>query len=124
MSTAPDTTTANPQPAGSLALPPCSAFRFECENCGHKPAPQSVIKNHGDCEKCGDTVICYTVDAAECIARMADALTEIEREASGALNNAFPDEAPDVLANVAGIARRALLPNNVLDRSHENPRQP
>lgn len=83
---------------------------FECDNCGHKPAPQNVVKNHGDCEKCGDTVICYTVDAAECIARLSAALEDIEREAGGALNNAFPDEAPDVLANVAGIARRAAAP--------------
>jgi hypothetical protein len=39
------------------------------------------------------------------------ALEEIERETSGALNNAPPDEAPDVLANVKGIATRALCPN-------------
>lgn len=36
------------------------------------------------------------------------ALAEIEIEARGALNNAFPEEAPDVLANVAGIARLAI----------------
>ena len=81
---------------------------FKCDNCGHKPALQSVIRSHGDCEKCGDTVICYTVDAAECISRLVAGLEDIEREASGALNNAFPDEAPDVLANVAGIASRTL----------------
>jgi hypothetical protein len=42
---------------------------------------------------------------------VVDALKEIDREASGALNNAFPEDAPDVLANVAGIARRALGSN-------------
>lgn len=42
-------------------------FPFECENCGHKPTPQEVIANHGDCAKCGDTVIAYTMDTAELI---------------------------------------------------------
>ncbi len=45
------------------------------------------------------------------------ALSEIHSEASGALNNAFPDEAPDVLANVAGIARRALSSPNAASQT-------
>jgi len=40
---------------------------FECDNCGHRPMPQEVIEYKGDCAKCKDTVIAYTVDAAECI---------------------------------------------------------
>lgn len=47
-----------------------SLFPFECENCGHKPTPQEVLDHHGDCAKCRDTVITYTVDAAECIVRL------------------------------------------------------
>jgi len=47
-----------------------SPFPFECENCGHKPTPQEVLDHHGDCAKCRDTVIAYTVDAAECILRL------------------------------------------------------
>ena len=42
-------------------------FPFECVNCGHKPTPQQVINHYGDCEKCGDTVMAFTVDTAEYI---------------------------------------------------------
>lgn len=42
------------------------------------------------------------------ISRLREALEEIERETSGALNNAFPDEAPDVLAHINGIVRSTL----------------
>jgi hypothetical protein len=51
--------------------------------------------------------------------RLRAALEEIEREASGALNNAHPDEAPDVLANVKGIATRALCPNVEISHARE-----
>lgn len=44
-----------------------SPFPFQCENCGHKPTAQEVLDHHGDCAKCRDTVITYTVDAAACI---------------------------------------------------------
>jgi hypothetical protein len=40
-------------------------FPFACDNCGNKPTPQQVVDHHGDCEICGDTIITYTVDAAE-----------------------------------------------------------
>lgn len=43
--------------------------------------------------------------------RLRAALEEIEREASGALNNAMPEDAPDILDHIHGIARRALSPN-------------
>jgi len=57
------------------AIPPFGAATgspspFECENCGQKPTAQEVLDHHGDCAKCGDTVIAYTVDAAECIVRL------------------------------------------------------
>lgn len=42
------------------------------------------------------------------IARLRTALTEIDAEATGALNNAFHDEAPEVIAHIRGIACRAL----------------
>jgi hypothetical protein len=42
-------------------------YPFECNNCGNKPTPESVIKHGGDCEICGDTVIAYTVDTAQFI---------------------------------------------------------
>lgn len=58
--------------------PALSAFPFECENCGHKPTAQQVIDSHGDCEKCGDTVITYTVDAAELILRLTRNPPELE----------------------------------------------
>lgn len=47
---------------------------FECKNCGYKPTAQEVLVHHGDCAKCGDTVIIYTVDAAECITDLREEL--------------------------------------------------
>jgi len=64
-------TTPTPTP-DSLGAATGSPFPFECENCGHKPTPQEVLDHHGDCAKCRDTVITYTVDAAECIVRLID----------------------------------------------------
>ncbi len=54
-------------PSAESVSAPSSAFPFACSNCGHKPTPQEVLEHHGDCAKCGDTVIAYTVDSAECI---------------------------------------------------------
>lgn len=45
-------------------------FPFECENCGYKPTAKEVVKHKGDCPKCRDTVITYTVDAAELIEQL------------------------------------------------------
>ena len=45
-------------------------FPFECDNCGHKPTPQEVIDHHGACAKCGDSIVTFTVDAAEYIMAM------------------------------------------------------
>lgn len=36
------------------------------------------------------------------------ALEDIERDASGALNNAFPEEAPDIVANLQARAAKSL----------------
>lgn len=47
------------------------------------------------------------------LGQIVDALKEIDREASSALNNAFPEDAPDILARVQGIAARALRGPNV-----------
>lgn len=35
-------------------------------------------------------------------------LEEIERQASGALNNAFPEDAPDIVADIQAHAEKAL----------------
>lgn len=43
---------------------------FECSNCGNKPVASQVIEFYGDCEICGDTIITYTVDTAEIIAKL------------------------------------------------------
>lgn len=59
-----------PKDSTGAVVPLCSPFPFECENCGHKPTPKEVLDHRGDCAKCGDTVITYTVDAAECIVRL------------------------------------------------------
>lgn len=59
-----------PEVGQRLAAPPGSPYPFQCTNCGHKPTPQEVIDHGGDCAKCKDTVIAYTVDAAECILRL------------------------------------------------------
>lgn len=66
-------------------------YPFECENCGHKPTAQSVIVHHGDCEKCRDTVITYSVDSAQCIEQLereVDALKEQLRQKDDALKAA------------------------------------
>lgn len=42
--------------------------------------------------------------------RAREALEEINREASGALNNAFLEEAPEILSHIRGIAARTLNP--------------
>lgn len=63
-------TLGKPKSEATFAASDGSPFPFECENCGHKPTPQEVLNHHGDCDKCGDTVITYTVDAAECIVRL------------------------------------------------------
>jgi hypothetical protein len=70
-------------------------------------ALQECVQKHelGDAGEKVDVIVLRAVE------RQRGALEEIEREASGALNNAFPDEAPDVLANVKGIASRALGQN-------------
>ena len=52
---------------------------FECDNCGYKPSMDEVLLHKGDCPKCKDTVIAFTVDAAERI-------TQLERELGEALN--------------------------------------
>jgi hypothetical protein len=43
--------------------------------------------------------------------KLREALEEIEREASGALNNAMPEDAPNILDHIKGIAARALSSN-------------
>lgn len=63
-------TLGKPKSEATFAASAGSPFPFECENCGHKPTPQEVLDHHGDCAKCRDTVITYTVDAAECIVRL------------------------------------------------------
>lgn len=66
-----------------LDMPPVgSPSPFECENCGHKPTAKEVLDHHGDCAKCGDTVITYTVDAAECILRLSP-IAPAQRPADG-----------------------------------------
>ena len=45
-------------------------YPFECKNCGHKPDPKEVISNGGDCVKCRDTIIAYTVDTAHFIVNL------------------------------------------------------
>jgi hypothetical protein len=45
-------------------------FPFECLNCGNKPTPTQVLEHGGDCECCGDTIIAYTIDTAEYIAKI------------------------------------------------------
>jgi len=42
-------------------------YPFACGNCGNRPTPEQVLEHRGDCEICGDTIITYTVDAAEYI---------------------------------------------------------
>jgi transcription initiation factor IIE alpha subunit len=44
-----------------------TSYIFECGNCGRRPTAQDVISHDGFCEKCGDTVITYTIDAAKMI---------------------------------------------------------
>jgi hypothetical protein len=44
---------------------------FDCDNCGYKPSPPEVLANKGTCPKCGDAIIAYTVDAAECIQQLS-----------------------------------------------------
>ena len=56
-----------PPQKSSAAITPDKTFPFECDNCGHKPTAQEVVDYKGECVKCGDSVITYTVDAAECI---------------------------------------------------------
>ena len=57
---------------------------FQCENCGHKPTPQDVVKHGGECEKCKDVVVAYTVDTAEVLLAMMAARGEksLDNEAS------------------------------------------
>jgi len=45
-------------------------FPFECDNCGNKPTPQEVIAHNGECAICGDSIIAYTMDTAECIIKL------------------------------------------------------
>lgn len=55
-------------------------FPFECDNCGHKATPQEVISQHGDCIKCGDTVIAFAVDSAECFLRLTQRIAVLGNE--------------------------------------------
>ena len=47
-------------------------------------------------------------DAGVLASTAIKALEDIERDASGALNNAFEEEAPDVVANLQARAAKAL----------------
>ena len=47
-------------------------------------------------------------EVCERLKQLTDAVKESESEATGALKNAFPEEAPDILASVAGKLTRAL----------------
>lgn len=51
-------------------------------------------------------------------AALRAALEQIDTKVTGALNNAFPDDAPDILAHVGGIARAALAAHK--NRGKEN----
>jgi hypothetical protein len=88
--------------------PPC-----ECENGIVRSLGRDNDETVSDCPKCAPDEKAYLKRR---VGELRIALAEIASEASGALNNAFPDEAPDVLANVAGIARRALSSPNVTDQ--------
>lgn len=77
----------NPCPFGSASsdTPAADTKReakspFECQNCGHKPTPQEVTDRSGECVKCGDVIIAYTVDAAESLATLRDQLTQAQRQ--------------------------------------------
>lgn len=81
---------------------------FECENCGHKPTAYKVVELRATCEKCGDSVITYTVDAAECIAQLHDRVFELEHALALASKHAnFSQCDPEVEEAVDA----ALLPN-------------
>jgi hypothetical protein len=50
---------------------------------------------------------------ADARAELLAALEEIEANGSGALNNAFPEDAPEIVESLTARARRALANNKV-----------
>lgn len=56
----------------------CSAVPFECDNCGDKPSFGNVIRNHGSCLVCGDSIGAYSVACAKVMAILHEDLKIIE----------------------------------------------
>ena len=58
--------------------------------------------------KCHEDNCCSISQLADELGRAREVLEEIEQEASGALNNDAPEDAPDIVANIQARAARAL----------------
>jgi ribosomal protein S27E len=50
---------------------------FECENCGEHQTADKVLDTNAKCEKCGDAVVVYTVDAAKEMSELKERVEEL-----------------------------------------------
>lgn len=67
-----------------------------------------IYDDNKNLAECDDWAAELIIELRTKNAALRAALEQIDTEVTGALNNAFPDDAPDILAHVGGIARAAL----------------
>lgn len=93
-------------------IDPRDPLRTECvaylKHIGQAGNPLRGVTAAEDAEPLPASDIADMRDAGVLASTAIKALEDIERDASGALNNAFEEEAPDVVANLQARAAKAL----------------